>query len=865
MGQPDSSKHNKRAIYCEHARHGALRQELSKPISAAPFLFKKNLLRWTLSALLMFAIEVPARADKPCSGGDEVVARPIAAALQQNVSAFNPSGRFELNIKSSGAPTNDIYVVRHLVGRSELFRAMTGLQSLLYTAVVGRLPASEGLGFSIQVADGGSGYGEVCTYGFRFQNGVVSYRTLAASGRTRGGGKFAGDVTDWKPALTQAQQPPSPPTAAARPTRPTGQQARAARQLSLTTSVPLFRDASMPGEQFVLNPNLKYVASTLFDPNRPNDPSVRGRIRAWDAATGARIAEWPAHTATIQSLALSPRGDLLASSASDRSVTVWRVPEGRQIATWVDPAESIQSLSFDGSGTILVGSGSKVVRIWNAATGSLRTSIAKRDGATAVNPDGSLIASQDAVFEVRSGRVVRSIEVDGGSSCMAFSPDGRYFVLCQWDRIDLWDVSRWRLVWKFRRESRHVPFNALAFHPDGQHLAAALGDSIWLLELKTGEPVAFVPGSPRQPTTFLALGFAASDNTLVAATDSQLKRWAIDKAIVSAAPGRGAISVLEPNIVAAALGQSATNGRTLDLKVPRHVGIEVTFSVTPPWSGNSTFSWVIDGKPAGDGARIVRWLPPGQHKVELHEAGSYANSTPATIPAGLTPGRVARVDVNLKEEWDCLGRFGAGCNDKPIRNVAATTEVTVSVACGGKPDQVCVSSFMSVGAIKHDRCCQERENQRKAPGYRCDDGSDKEDQAVCAAEWNQAVLDSKLGSVIGGGPSAAIPRFRHTWVYPPDGTDAPSQGNKDWWQALADPGVIMSYSDSQPDKLEQSVCRAGTASRQKVVEMKNVEIKKLLVGPIFASKEYVWVCDDCKRLTGIEREHCEMSLTVPKK
>lgn len=654
----------------------------------------------------------------------------------------------------------------------------------------------------------------------------------------------------------------------------------AARQLSLTTSVQL-RDEGMVvgrvvGESVLLSPNLKYVVSTLFDEKRPNDTSVRGRIRAWDATTGARIADWQAHKVTIQSLALSPRGDLLASSASDRSVTVWRLPEGRQIATWVDPTESIQSLSFDGSGTILVGYGSEVVRIWNAATGSLQSSITKSVEATVVSPDGSLIAIPAAAFE----------EGHGSVGCKAFSPDGRYFAWCQGDSIHLSDVSSWRIVWKFQRASRNLPFKALAFHPNGQHLAVTSPyGSIWLLDLRTGEPVAFVPRSQNN-TSFAALGFAASDNALVAFNFNgfQLDRWPLGNAIssasassgvligglplssstagttptsiggaavpetgVAAAPGRSAMSgrTLEPIIVAAALGKTATNGGTLDLLVPKNVGIEVTFSFTQPSSANYTFSWVIDGKPTGDGARIVRWLPPGQHKVELQawDAGSYANSTPAMITAAKVPSRTVQVSVNVNDPgWDCLGRLGAGCNDKPTTNFAATAAVTVSIACRGKPDQVCVSSSMSVGSIKHDRCCQERQEQGKPPGFWCDDRSDKEDPTVCTAEWAQAQFDSKVAELPIFDlvrPSFANARFKHLWVYPPDGSDKPSLGKEGWWQRLAGHGVIMSYSDSQPDKLEQSVCRVGTASRQSIGEMKN---SNLAVGPIF-SKTHAWICD----------------------
>ena len=50
---------------------------------------------------------------------------------------------------------------------------------------VGRLPASEGQGFSLSFAEGGSGRSVNCTYGFRFRDGVVFYRTLAGYVETR--------------------------------------------------------------------------------------------------------------------------------------------------------------------------------------------------------------------------------------------------------------------------------------------------------------------------------------------------------------------------------------------------------------------------------------------------------------------------------------------------------------------------------------------------------------------------------------------------------------------------------------------------------------------------------------------------------
>ena len=213
MSQLDSSKRSKRTICREQSQHGPLGQLVTQLIIPARYLSAKKPWSWVFAALLILAIHAPARADKPCSGGDDSDARPIAATLQPNASAFNPNGRFEVTMQSSGVQTTDIYV-RHSVGSKEIFRAITRLQSAPSAVVVGRLPASEGLGFSLEVAEGGSGLMQICTYGFRFQHGVVSYRTLAARAETRGGGRSTGEVTDWKSVLTHAQRSQSPPTGA---------------------------------------------------------------------------------------------------------------------------------------------------------------------------------------------------------------------------------------------------------------------------------------------------------------------------------------------------------------------------------------------------------------------------------------------------------------------------------------------------------------------------------------------------------------------------------------------------------------------------------------------------------------------------
>lgn len=189
MGQPDSSKRN---------QLGRAWRRLRQRIAAARFLGRMKAGGWQGAALLVLALHAPARADKPCSGGDSDVARPIAATLQSNISAIDPNGRFDAKIQSNDDLTTNLYL-RHSVGGKELFRVVRRLQADLSSVVLRRLPASEGVGFSLQAEDGGSGLRNFCTYGFRFENGAVFYRTLAVLTRTREGGVFPGDATPWQP------------------------------------------------------------------------------------------------------------------------------------------------------------------------------------------------------------------------------------------------------------------------------------------------------------------------------------------------------------------------------------------------------------------------------------------------------------------------------------------------------------------------------------------------------------------------------------------------------------------------------------------------------------------------------------------
>lgn len=199
-GRPsESAERSKRPMYQAEFKRGDGRAFNTAASNRSTRAFRGQW-SWVLATLALF-LAAPASADAPCSGGDNEVAGPIATTLQPYASTFNPAGRFEVTLRSSADLTSEIGV-QHVLGSKVLFRTVTKLQADLESVTVQGLPAREGLGFAIRVAQGGSGYGEICSYGFRYQSGAVFYRTLAAKGEDRRSRKtFPGAVTEWKSAL----------------------------------------------------------------------------------------------------------------------------------------------------------------------------------------------------------------------------------------------------------------------------------------------------------------------------------------------------------------------------------------------------------------------------------------------------------------------------------------------------------------------------------------------------------------------------------------------------------------------------------------------------------------------------------------
>jgi WD40 repeat protein len=92
-------------------------------------------------------------------------------------------------------------------------------------------------------------------------------------------------------------------------------------------------------------------------------------VKLWDVATHHELAAGFLHKETVEGLAFSPDGSLLASAGYDGRVGFLRVTTGRAEAPLTDIKEGCSGVTFSPEGrTLAVACDDGTVRLWNLAT-----------------------------------------------------------------------------------------------------------------------------------------------------------------------------------------------------------------------------------------------------------------------------------------------------------------------------------------------------------------------------------------------------------------------------------------------------------------------------------------------------------------
>jgi len=223
------------------------------------------------------------------------------------------------------------------------------------------------------------------------------------------------------------------------------------------------------------------------------DPAVR----VWRVDTG-EMRELGRHEGTIEGLALSPSGRLLASGGSDDTVQVWDLESGQQVAAFkgdkVRRLQVFHDLAWIGDDRLVAG-GSDAIYWWDITTGQVTRRLAAPEGAQ------FLVAAAFA----------------GGGERIA--------TVAQNDRLYLWDAEGQR--WASRPAGAGAALAHVAFSPDGRLVAAATYEGVWYVwNAATGDLLASYPAAG--PASSAGIRFSPDGRYLaVGGWEAPIRVWGV--------------------------------------------------------------------------------------------------------------------------------------------------------------------------------------------------------------------------------------------------------------------------------------------------------------------------------------------------
>ncbi len=252
------------------------------------------------------------------------------------------------------------------------------------------------------------------------------------------------------------------------------------------------------------------ASEVLIDLNSPLHPSIRTpRAIPTNSATPRvtpalhlprqnwrRVYTLQGHTQPIRSLAITPDGQILASSSDDKTIKLWQLATGQELCKLRGHSKSVCSIAISADGQILAsGSEDKTIKLWRLTQA------------------------------LQIGMITLGNWLSGDSGCVysiAMTADGQMLVsLSSSGTVQLWNLKTGQEIHRLKGDTSWI--HAIAISPDGQILAGASGDTIKLWHLRTGRSLPILKGH----TSWVRTLAMTPDSQILASgsDDATIKLW----------------------------------------------------------------------------------------------------------------------------------------------------------------------------------------------------------------------------------------------------------------------------------------------------------------------------------------------------
>lgn len=262
------------------------------------------------------------------------------------------------------------------------------------------------------------------------------------------------------------------------------------------------------------------VERLVFSPDESNI-AVRGgtTVTVWDIKSGQEITR-ASHTVDVRGIYFSPSGNLMATTAADRTTRLWNARDGRELFR-MGHNDEVSTVSFSPDEKYLV-TGSDDIRLWDISregqdldfsqdapvsdallshNGSYLAVLCEKVPELEPAPEAGMgvLLREIKILETLTGREVARLPIDTYGLRAAFSPDDKLLFIVGTRKVRAWEFDGRRFT---RDYDLNSSIKAVAFSQDGSYAALMLHDrrSVILMDL-SGNRTVNETALPEEPSS----------------------------------------------------------------------------------------------------------------------------------------------------------------------------------------------------------------------------------------------------------------------------------------------------------------------------------------------------------------------------